>query len=313
MSAITRFFSHVMSKQSFNGRFLKQNGYELLDEQPLGEGSYAKVKRAYSRKLKLHVAVKIVDRKKAPNDFLTRFLPRELSIIQNLQHPHIIHIYDVMDVGDKVFVVMDIATGGDLLSYVKARGFVKENLSRKIFLQLLQAIKHCHRNGVLHRDLKCENILLDEGSNVKITDFGFAKYFNKSELCKTFCGSAAYAAYEILRGIPYDGEKADVWSMGVVLYTMVTGRMPFDDSDMKMLVQQIKRGVTFHKPKQPVSENCKDLIRSMLKLDFKTRLTIEEVESHPWFIDVTPSREQRTMSEGIVQARGSPSTSKNVS
>lgn len=200
MSALTRFFSHVMSKQSFNGRFLKQNGYELVDEQALGEGSYAKVKRAYSRKLKLHVAVKIVDRKKAPNDFLTRFLPRELSIIQNLQHPHIIHVYDVMDIGDKVFVIMDLATGGDLLVYIKARGFVKESLSRKIFLQLLQAIKYCHINGVLHRDLKCENILLDEGNNVKITDFGFAKYFSKPELCKTFCGSAAYAAYEILKG-----------------------------------------------------------------------------------------------------------------
>ena len=200
MSAITRFFSHVMSKQSFNGRFLRQNGYELLDDPPLGEGSYAKVRRAYSRKHKLHVAVKIIDRRKAPEDFLKRFLPRELSIIKNLQHPHIIHVYEVLDMGDKVFVVMDIATGGDLLGYIKARGFVKENLSKKIFLQLLQAVKHCHGNGVLHRDLKCENILFDEGNNVKITDFGFAKSFNKSDLCKTFCGSAAYAAYEILKG-----------------------------------------------------------------------------------------------------------------
>ena len=200
MSAITRFFSHVMSKQSFNGRFLKQNGYELLDDPPLGEGSYAKVRRAYSRKLKLHVAVKIVDRKKAPDDFLKRFLPRELSIIQSIEHPHIIRVYDVMDIGDKVFVIMDIASGGDLLGYIKARGFVKEHLSKKIFLQMLQAVKHCHGHGVLHRDLKCENILLDEGNNVKITDFGFAKTYNKSELCKTFCGSAAYAAYEILKG-----------------------------------------------------------------------------------------------------------------
>lgn len=200
MSAITRFFSHVMSKQSFNGRFLRQNGYELLDDPPLGEGSYAKVRRAYSRKLKLHVAVKIVDRKKAPEDFLKRFLPRELSIIQRLEHPHIIRVYEVFDIGDKVFVVMDIASGGDLLSYIKSRGFVKENLAKKIFLQLLEAVKHCHGHGVLHRDLKCENILLDEGNNVKITDFGFAKHYDKSALCKTFCGSAAYAAYEILKG-----------------------------------------------------------------------------------------------------------------
>lgn len=282
MSAITRFFSHVMSKQSFNGRFLRQNGYELLDDPPLGEGSYAKVRTAYSTKLKLRVAVKIVDRKRAPEDFLKRFLPRELSIIQMFQHPHIIRVYEVLDVEDKVFVIMDLAPGGDLLNYIKTRGFVKESLGKKIFKQLLQAVKHCHKNGVLHRDLKCENILLDEGNNVRITDFGFAKYYNKSDLCKTFCGSAAYAAYEILKGIPYDGEKADVWSMGVVLYTMVTGRMPFDDSDTKVLLQHIKRGVTFQKSKQQISEDCKDLIRSMLILDFRARITIEDIECHSW-------------------------------
>lgn len=111
MSAITRFFSHVKSRQSFNLRFLRQHGYELLDDSPLGEGSYAKVRKAYSRRTKLHVAVKIIDRKKAPDDFLDKFLPRELSIIQNLDHPHIIRVYEVLEIGDKVFVVMDLATG----------------------------------------------------------------------------------------------------------------------------------------------------------------------------------------------------------
>lgn len=282
MSAITRFFSHVVSKQSFNLRFLRQHGYELLDDSPLGEGSYAKVRKAYSKRMKLHVAVKIIDRKKAPEDFLDKFLPRELSIIQNLDHPHIIRVYEVLDIGDKVFVVMDLAPGGDLLDYIKKKGCMKENLSRKIFLQMLQAVKHCHKHGVLHRDLKCENILLDDGINVKLTDFGFSRPFERSEFCKTFCGSAAYAAYEILKGIPYDGEKADVWSMGVVLYTMVTGRMPFDDSDMKMLLAQIKRGPSFHRPKQQVTEDCRDLICGMLTLDFRLRSSIEDIERHIW-------------------------------
>lgn len=114
-------------------------------------------------------------------------------------------------------------------------------------------------------------------------------------------------------GVPYDGEKADVWSMGVVLYTMVTGRMPFDDSDMKMLVQQIKRGVTFHNPKQPVSESCKDLIRNMLKLDFKTRLSVEEIEAHPWLTNASLSREERAMSEPLVHAESSSSASRTLS
>ena len=208
MSAITRFFSHVMSKQFFNGRFLRQHGYQLLDDLPLGEGSYAKVRKAYSKKMKLHVAIKIIDRKKAPEDFLKKFLPRELGIIQLLEHPNIIHVYEVLDIGEKVFVVMDIAAGGDLLDYIKTKGFVKENLSKRVFLQMVQAVKHCHENGVLHRDLKCENILLDEKANVKITDFGFARQFNKSEFCRTFCGSAAYAAYEILKGNRKDTKNA---------------------------------------------------------------------------------------------------------
>ncbi|XP_020617262.1 testis-specific serine/threonine-protein kinase 3-like [Orbicella faveolata] len=299
MSAITRFFSHVMSKQSFNARFLRQNGYELLDDEPLGEGSYAKVRRAYSRKMKLHVAIKILDRRKAPDDFLKRFLPRELSVIQLLEHPHIIRLYEVLDTGDRVFVVMDIATGGDLLDYIKTKGFVKENLSRRVFTQMLQAVKHCHENGVVHRDLKCENILLDDRANVKITDFGFSKQFNKSEFCKTFCGSAAYAAYEILKGIPYDGEKADVWSMGVVLYTMVTGRMPFDDSDMKVLLGQITRGVSFSKPKQQISDDCKDLIRRMLNLDFTKRISIEDIKCHRWLAGSSSTQRSGSSHSGL--------------
>ena len=99
----------------------------------------------------------------------------------------------------------------------------------------------------------------------------------------------------------------------MVLYTMVTGRMPFDDSDMKMLVQQIKRGVTFHNPKQPVSESCKDLIRNMLKLDFKTRLSVEEIETHPWLTNASLSREERAMSEPLVHAESSSSASRTLS
>ena len=115
------------------------------------------------------------------------------------------------------------------------------------------------------------------------------------------------------KGIPYDGEKADVWSMGVVLYTMVTGRMPFDDSDTKVLLQQIKRGVTFHKSKQPISEDCKNLIRSMLILDFKARISIEDIESHNWFTSISSTRETPATSSSPSQISCSSLTSENVS
>ena len=109
-------------------------------------------------------------------------------------------IYDIFEAGDKVYFVMELASGGDLLEFIKKHECVKENLARGIFSQIVAAVAYCHDNGVIHRDLKCENVLLDSKHNVMLTDFGFAKFNPQKEMCKTFCGSAAYAAYEILKG-----------------------------------------------------------------------------------------------------------------
>ncbi|NWW55363.1 TSSK1 kinase, partial [Pedionomus torquatus] len=219
---------------------LGKKGYSLC--KTLGEGSYGKVKSAYSDQLKRNVAIKIIDKRKTPQDFLERFLPREIEALKRLQHPSIIKTYEIFETSaGKVYIVMELGEKGDLLDFIKITGAMKEDVARTKFQQLASAIKHCHDLDFAHRDLKCENILLDEDLNIKLSDFGFSKSLSRDEngktiLSKTFCGSAAYAAPEVLQGIPCDPRISDIWSLGVILYTMVYALMPFDDSNVKHMI-----------------------------------------------------------------------------
>ncbi|XP_032898923.1 testis-specific serine/threonine-protein kinase 2 [Amblyraja radiata] len=269
-----------------DGVVLKKRGYTLGVN--LGEGSYAKVKSAYSERLKANVAVKIIDRKKAPADFLEKFLPRELEILAMLNHRYIVKTFEIFETSDgKVYIIMELGVQGDLLEFIKTRGALPEEVSRKMFRQLALAVKHCHELEVVHRDLKCENLLLDKDFNVKLSDFGFAKRCSTDDqgrplLSKTFCGSAAYAAPEVLQGIPYQPKVYDIWSLGVILFIMVCGSMPYDDSNIKRMLRiQKEHRVDFPRSKV-VPADCKELIYRMLHPDTSKRLTIDEVLEHPW-------------------------------
>jgi serine kinase len=196
--------------------------------QKLGHGSYATVKAAHSHKHRTLVAIKIISKKKAPQDFLDKFLPRELDIVKTLKHPCLICFLQSIETTNRVYLVMELATGGDLLEVIRKNGHIKEPQAGRWFNQLTDGMSYCHRKGVVHRDLKCENLLLDKKNNLKITDFGFAKCFDtqmkngQKEMSETYCGSYAYAPPEILKGTPYEPQIADIWSMGVILFTMVS-------------------------------------------------------------------------------------------
>ncbi|NXP07291.1 TSSK1 kinase, partial [Thinocorus orbignyianus] len=224
---------------------LGKKGYSLC--RTLGEGSYGKVKSAYCDQLKRNVAIKIIDKRKTPQDFLEKFLPREIEALKRLHHPSIIKTYEIFETSaGKVYIVMELGEKGDLLDYIKITGAMKEDIARTKFQQLASAIKHCHDLDFAHRDLKCENILLDEDLNVKLSDFGFSKPLTRDEngktiLSRTFCGSAAYAAPEVLQGIPCDPRISDIWSLGVILYTMVYALMPFDDSNVRNMISVQKQ------------------------------------------------------------------------
>ncbi|XP_072051930.1 LOW QUALITY PROTEIN: testis-specific serine/threonine-protein kinase 4-like [Amphiura filiformis] len=270
---------------------LEQHGLNV--GHTLGQGSYATVKSAFSTKHKCKVAIKIVSKKKAPEDYLHKFLPREINVVKVLRHPNLVCFLQSIETTSRVYLVMEIADNGDLLDYIKSNGSVSESQAGVWWHQFVDGMEYCHSLGVVHRDLKCENLLLNK-NNVKITDFGFARGNMKHPepgrvvLSETYCGSYAYAPPEILRGTPYDPMLGDIWSMGIVLYTMVTGRLPFDDTNHKVLLQQVQKPPGFPSAKK-ISEDCKDLICRILQ-PAKRRINMSEIRETDWFARIAPTK-----------------------
>lgn len=196
-----------------------------------------------------------------------------------MQHPHIIHIFEVFENKDKIVLVMQYASGGELYEYVSDRKVLNDSEARRLFRQIAAAIYYCHKNKVCHRDLKLENILLDEKGNAKIGDFGLSNIFDDKHFLKTFCGSPLYASPEIVKGTPYYGPEVDCWSMGVLLYTLVYGAMPFDGSNFKKLVKQISES-NYYEPKN--KSEASSLIRRLLSVNPKKRATIIDIVSDSW-------------------------------
>ncbi|XP_009998912.1 PREDICTED: testis-specific serine/threonine-protein kinase 3 [Chaetura pelagica] len=261
--------------------FLLANGYQL--GRTVGEGMFSKVKEAFSLKHQKKVAIKIMDKKEGPKDFIHKFLPRELQIVMHLKHRNIIHVHEVLESTEgKIFLVMELAEDGDIFDYMVREGPLPEPQAKVLFRQLVDAIQYCHSCGVAHRDLKCENALL-QGHTLKLTDFGFAKLLPRDgrDLSRTFCGSTAYVAPEVLQGLPHDSCKGDIWSMGTILYILLCARMPFDDSDIPKMMLQQQKGVSI--PRHlGVSEECQNLLKMLLEPDMTLRPSIEVVSRHPW-------------------------------
>ncbi|OAD54532.1 Testis-specific serine/threonine-protein kinase 4 [Eufriesea mexicana] len=262
---------------------LESHGYTL--GKTIGAGSYATVKIAKSDRHDCQVAVKIVSKFQAPGDYLKKFLPREIEVVKGLKHPNLIRFLQAIETTHRVYIIMEYAQCGSLLDMIRRDTFIDELRSRRWFRQLLEAIDYCHGRGVVHRDVKCENLLMDQNFNIKLSDFGFARGQMKPKngvaaLSETFCGSYAYASPEILKGVPYLPQLSDVWSMGVVLYAMVYGRLPFDDANYSQLLKQVQNKVAF--PKEPnVSQACRSLISRIL-VPQRLRLDIDHIRNDVW-------------------------------
>lgn len=213
-------------KSRLSRRFQILESQGLIVGKQLGEGSYACVRAAYDVKRKKKVAVKVISKSKAPEDFLIKFFPREIEIIKIVNHSNLIRFYQLIETTNRHYIIMEIAENGDLLDAIKSRKHIENEQAGLWFRHLYDGICYMHNLSVTHRDLKCENLLLDKDNKLKITDFGFSKKNLRSKtgdvvLSDTFCGSYAYAPPEILKGINYNPFIAEVWSMGVILFTMV--------------------------------------------------------------------------------------------
>uniref|UniRef100_A0A8C1FBG3 MAP/microtubule affinity-regulating kinase 3 n=1 Tax=Cyprinus carpio carpio TaxID=630221 RepID=A0A8C1FBG3_CYPCA len=263
--------------------------HSTADEQPhigcyrllktIGKGNFAKVKLAKHILTGKEVAVKIIDKTQLNTSSLQKLF-REVRIMKLLNHPNIVKLFEVIETDKTLYLMMEYASGGEVFDYLVAHGRMKEKEARAKFRQIVSAVQYCHQKCIVHRDLKAENLLLDADMNIKIADFGFSNEFTLGSKLDTFCGSPPYAAPELFQGKKYDGPEVDVWSLGVILYTLVSGSLPFDGQNLKELRERVLRGkyrIPFY-----MSTDCENLLKKFLILNPTKRGSLEQIMKDRW-------------------------------
>lgn len=249
----------------------------------IGCGAFAKVYHGRNVRTGQSVAIKAVSKQKILRGGLTAHVKREISIMSRLRHPNIVKLYEVLATKAKIYFVMEFAKGGELFAKI-SKGRFSEQLSRRYFQQLISAVEYCHSRGVFHRDLKLENLLLDENWDLKISDFGLSavkEQIRPDGMLHTLCGTPAYVAPEILAKKGYDGAKVDMWSCGVVLFVLNAGYLPFNDPNLMAMYRKIYKG-EYRCPKW-TSPDLKWFIGRLLDTNPATRITVDEILRDPWF------------------------------
>lgn len=251
--------------------------YRLL--KTIGKGNFAKVKLAKHIPTGKEVAIKIIDKTQLNPGSLQKLF-REVRIMKTLDHPNIVKLFQVIETEKTLYLVMEYASGGEVFDYLVLHGRMKEKEARAKFRQIVSAVQYCHQKKIIHRDLKAENLLLDSEMNIKIADFGFSNEFIPGNKLDTFCGSPPYAAPELFQGKKYDGPEVDVWSLGVILYTLVSGSLPFDGSTLRELRERVLRGkyrIPFY-----MSTDCENLLKKFLVLNPARRASLETIMKDRW-------------------------------
>ncbi|KAK4763337.1 hypothetical protein SAY87_013011 [Trapa incisa] len=256
----------------------------------IGEGTFARVKFAKNVETGQHVALKILDKEKVLKCMMAEQIKREIATMKLIKHPNVVDLHEVIGSKKKIFIVLEFVTGGELFDKIVNNGRMREDEARRYFQQLINAVDYCHSRGVYHRDLKPENLLLDSFGNLKVSDFGLSalsRQVRDDGLLHTSCGTPNYAAPEVFNAGGYDGAAADLWSCGVILFVLLAGYLPFDDSNLMILYKKISSAEFSFPPW--LSYAAMRLIRRILDPNPVTRITIPEILDDDWFrIDYKP-------------------------
>ena len=278
----------IVSKRTKN----KQKGNYIL-ENTIGEGAFAKVKLGKHIITGEKVAIKILPKQNISSNSNENSsnninkIQKEINILRRLHHKNIIQLYEIIETKNNLYIVMEYCEGKELFDYIVKRKHLTEREACRYFQQIINGVEYLHLCNITHRDLKPENILLDNKKRIRISDFGLSGIVPEYDsLLSTPCGTPLYAPPEMLRGEKYNGVYSDIWSCGIILYTMLVGDLPYADSKEKIIYQNIMTH-NYYYP-DTISDDAVDLIEHMLKINPKERYGFKEIKAHPWFNLVTP-------------------------
>ena len=250
--------------------------------QQIGSGAFASVWVARHVQTNLKVAIKVISKQSIETQEAKTRFNREIALLKQMKHPFVAEFFESIENESDHFLVMEYAENGNMLDFINSKGQLTEPQARHYFSQLISVLEYLHNEKlVAHRDLKAENVLLDRYNNVRVIDFGLSNQFSSAQpQLKTACGSPAYAAPEMIKGQPYT-RAADIWSAGILLFSMVAGQLPYDDDNIQRLLQKIVY-TDVHYPGF-MSPPLIDLLRKMLSKNPETRITLDRIKEHHWF------------------------------
>ena len=275
-----------LSERSMSNQKLVSIGNYALSDCSLGKGSFAFVNKSRHSVLEKDVALKVMMKNKIKDDYVSRNYMREAVLLSKLKHPNIVRLVEVLDSKDVFCIAMELCSHGSLLDVFNDYGCLGDDALRRIARQIVYGLVYIHNKGIIHRDLKMENILLTDGARrVVLADFGLSSHWHHGKKMNTFCGSREYAAPELFQKNPNYGPKVDIWSLGIVVYTLAIGQMPFtSDTGSSVLIRAIGRGLasTQHRQMETLSLSLRAFLMNCIEPKSAQRWTANMLQGDAW-------------------------------